>query len=93
MTRTAPFRIKAVLFSQYSAFIAKRMADNSPSSTVRLFSPGRSNSRKRIGLSANDLFSFRIEESHFFQVELDRHLFVRVEEMFAMDSGDQVTGA
>jgi hypothetical protein len=56
----------------------------------------RSYRRKRIALllsdSANDLFSNRIEESHFFQIELDRHLLVWMEDMFAMDSRDQVTG-
>jgi hypothetical protein len=42
--------------------------------------------------SADDLFGFRVEEGHFIQVELDGHLLIRVEEMFTMDSGDQVTG-
>jgi hypothetical protein len=42
--------------------------------------------------SANDLFSFRIEKGHFIQVELDDDLFIQLEEMFAMDSGDHVTG-
>jgi hypothetical protein len=42
---------------------------------------------------ANDLFGFNIEQRNLIQVQLDGHFFTQMEQVFAVNSGDQVSGA